>query len=87
MSQRNRSAAVPRQRRRAWEQQFEQDLEALETAEQNVLVDVFRARQDGLTQADVAYMLGGVSPSGIAAKEAKGKKILLERKGRKTTDE
>ncbi|MFK4187243.1 hypothetical protein ACI2L4_25010 [Streptomyces sparsogenes] len=87
MTKRNRAAAVPRTKRRAWERTFERLLQAEETAQSNTLAAVYQARQDGLTQADIAYMLGGISPSGIAAKEAKGKKILLEKEGRKTTDE
>ncbi|WP_413114833.1 hypothetical protein ACK1X7_07455 [Streptomyces sp. CY1] len=86
MSERNRSADVPRQKRRTWENTFAKLGEARKKAEEDELIAVYRARRDGLTQADVAYMLGGVAPSGIAAKEAKGRKILLERGERKTAD-
>jgi hypothetical protein len=84
---RNRAASVSRQKRRAWEDRFAKLGEAKQKVEDDELVAVHKARQDGLTQADIAYMLGGVSPSSIAAKEAKGEQILLEREGRKTTDE
>lgn len=80
MSQRNRSSDVPRQKRRVWERRFSQLLKAEARAQDNTLAAVYLARQDGLTQADIAYMLGGVAPSGIAAKEAKGKKVLLDRR-------
>ena len=87
MSKRNRSVAVPRTTRRAWERRFAELGEAKQKAVDDELEAIYKARRDGLTQADIAYMLGGVSPSGIAPKEAKGKKIFLEREGCKTTDE
>ncbi|KUJ70826.1 hypothetical protein ACZ90_00465 [Streptomyces albus subsp. albus] len=58
-------------------------MEAAQKAADDVLVGVHEARLDGLTQADIAYMIGDRSPSGIATKDAKGKKILLERRGDK----
>ncbi|MDP9611573.1 hypothetical protein [Streptomyces demainii] len=60
---------------------------AEETAKGNTLVGIYKARRDGLTQADIALMLGGVAASGIAAKEAKGAEIHRERERRKSTDE
>jgi hypothetical protein len=74
--------SVTPQKRRAWEQKFQRLTKAAQRAADDVLVGVHEARLDGLTQADVAYMIGDASPSGIAAKDSKGKKILEARKGK-----
>lgn len=74
--------SVTPQKRKAWEQKFRRLTAAEKRAVEDVLVGVHEARRDGLTQADIAYMIGGVSPSGIAAKDAKGAEILKERKGK-----
>ncbi|MFJ2176433.1 hypothetical protein ACIOHE_26520 [Streptomyces sp. NPDC087851] len=74
-----------RQQKRTWAARLAQRVHAAKKAADDVLVDIYEARQDGLTQADIAYMIGGVSPSGIAAKAAKGEKIALERKQKGST--
>lgn len=74
------SALVSRQKKRAWETKFEKLTAALEKAQEDVLVAIHEAREDGLSQADIAYMAGGVAPSGIKAKAVKGEKIAKERK-------
>lgn len=71
---------VTPQRRKAWAQKFKRLTGTAQRAADDVLVAVHEARQEGLTQADIAFMIGDASPSGIAAKDAKGAKILKERK-------
>ncbi|MFC5799146.1 hypothetical protein [Streptomyces formicae] len=73
--------SVSSQKRRAWEQKIHRLTRAAQKANEDVLVAIYEATEDGLTQADVAYMVGGVSPSGIKPKAIKGAKILKERKG------
>jgi hypothetical protein len=73
---------VSQQKKRAWEQKFQRLTKAAQKATEDVLVGVHEARQDGLTQADIAYMIGDASASGIAAKDSRGKKILEARKGK-----
>lgn len=70
--------SVSPQKKRAWEQKFSRLTRTAQRAADDVLVAIHEARQDGLTQADIAYMVDGVSPSGIAAKDSKGEKILEE---------
>lgn len=70
---------VTPQKRKSWKQKLGRLSKAAQKAAEDVLVGVYEARQDGLTQADIAYMLGGVSPSGVQAKADKGEKILKER--------
>ncbi|MGW2513628.1 hypothetical protein ACWC0A_30390 [Streptomyces scopuliridis] len=74
------STPVSRQKKRAWEAKLGKLVQTATKAADDVLVGIYEARQDGLTQADIAYMVGGVSPSGIGAKEAKGEKVQRERK-------
>lgn len=69
------------QKRRAWERKLGKLTQTAHRAAEDVLVGIYQARQDGLTQADIAYMIGGVSPSVVGPKVAKGEKILAERKG------
>lgn len=76
--------AASKQKRRAWETRLSKLSEAAQKAAEDVLVGIYEARLDGLTQADIAYMVGGVSPSGIQAKASKGEKILMERKSKTT---
>ena len=71
---------MSRQKKRAWEAKFERLTTAAEKAADDVLVGIHEAREDGLSQADIAYMVGGISPSGIKPKAAKGEKIAMERK-------
>lgn len=72
---------VSRQKRKAWEKKLGALASAKEKAIEDELVGIYEAREDGLSQADVAYMIGGVSPTGIKAKEDKGREIFERRKG------
>jgi hypothetical protein len=72
---------VSRQKRAAWAKKLEGLASAKDKAIEDELVGIYEARQDGLSQADVAYMIGGVSPTGIKAKEDKGREIYERRKG------
>ncbi len=72
--------SASRQVKRAWERKLSALTDDLHRAQEALLVGIYKARQDGLTQADVAYMVDGVAKSGIAAKEAKGKEIFERRK-------
>lgn len=74
---------VSRQTKKAWERKLERLAEGVDTAQEDLLVGIHEARRAGLSQADIAYMVGGVSSSGVKAKEEKGAAILAERKGRK----
>lgn len=53
---------------------------AAKRAAEDVLVGVHEATEVGLSQAVIAAALGGVSPSIIGAKAAKGKAIAEARK-------
>ncbi|MFG3718236.1 hypothetical protein ACGF8D_10610 [Streptomyces massasporeus] len=76
---------VSRQKRAAWAKKLEALSEAAEKAQEDLLVGIYQAREDGLSQADVAYNIGGVSPTGIKAKEEKGREIYERRKGGSST--
>lgn len=67
-------------KRRAWDRKFERLTELVQKATEDILVAVYEATEDGLSQADIAYMVGDRSQSGIKAKATKGEKILAERK-------
>lgn len=73
--------AVSRQTRKVWGSKLEKLAEAAEKAAEDLLVGIYQAREAGLSQADVAYSIGGVSPTGIRAKEEKGREIYERRKG------
>jgi hypothetical protein len=68
------------QKKRSWEDKFKRLTTASQKAQEAVLVAIYEARQDGLSQADVAYMIGDRSPSGVGPKEAKGKEIFERRR-------
>lgn len=68
-------------KKRTWEDKFAKLTRASQAAQDAVLVAIYEARQDGLSQADVAYMVGGVHPTGIKAKEEKGRAIRERRRG------
>lgn len=78
--------SASRQKKRAWASKFEKLVLAAEKANDDVLVAMHEAVQDELTQADIAYMVGGVSPSGVKAKAQKGAAILRARTGRAACD-
>lgn len=71
---------VSRQTKRVWEDRLAKLVAASQAAQDAVLVGIYEARQDGLSQADVAGMVDGVSKSGIAIKEAKGREIFERRR-------
>lgn len=73
--------AVSRQTRKAWGSKLEKLTEAAQKAQEDLFVGIYQAREAGLSQADIAYAIGGVSPTGIKAKEDKGAAILAQRKG------
>ncbi|MFF6988385.1 hypothetical protein [Streptomyces sp. NPDC010273] len=75
--------SASRQMRKSWGSKLEKLTEAAEQAQEDLLVGIYEARQAGLSQADVAYNIGGVSPTGIKSKEEKGKAILARRRGSK----
>lgn len=82
MSARNQHTnKVSRARLRQWQKRFQTLLDNQGQIEEDILVSVHEAVEEGLSQANVAGMLF-ISPSGIAAKAAKGEKILAERKGK-----
>ena len=72
---------VSRQVRKSWVSKLEKLAEEAERAQEDLLVGILQAREAGVSQADVAYGVGGVSPTGIKAKEEKGKAILERRRG------
>jgi hypothetical protein len=71
---------VSRQTKSAWLKKLTSLADGLDRAQEDLLVGIYQAREDGLSQADVAYMVSDRSSSGIAAKAAKGKEILERRK-------
>lgn len=72
-------AAVTSQARSAWAKKLGRLVAAQESAAKAVLVGVYEAREAGLSQADIAYMIGDASSSTVAAKVDKGAKIAQER--------
>lgn len=48
---------------------------ALTAAERALMVAIYEATRDGLSQADAAYAIGDLSPSTIKAKALKGRAI------------
>lgn len=76
---------ISRQKRAAWETKLKARAVAAQKATEDVLVDVHKAMQDGVSQADIARWLGDKSASGVPAKALKGLAILeRRRRGSKT---
>jgi hypothetical protein len=73
------STPISRQRKRGWEARLGKLADAAQTAAEDVLVGIHEAVEDGLSQADIAYMVGGISPSGVRAKALKGQAIKKAR--------
>lgn len=73
--------SVPVKARRAWSTRLGKLAAAQQAAQENVLVAIFMAREDGVPLQVIADALDGVSASGVAAKARKGEQILRERKG------
>lgn len=73
--------SAPAHKKRHWEAKFAKLLAAAKKAEEDILVSVHLARQDGLSQADVGSMIK-LHPTTIAPRDAKGEAILKARKGK-----
>jgi hypothetical protein len=71
-------AATP-QLRGTWAKKLARLVKAEKRASEDVLVAIYEATEAGLTQADVAYMIGDASSSGVRPKAVKGAKIVQER--------
>jgi len=72
---------VPIKARRAWSNRLAKLAKDQLAAQENLLVGIFLARQDGVTQQLIADSVPGVSASGVSAKARKGEQILRARKG------
>lgn len=79
------SNQVPRARLRQLGKKADALLDAQEAAEENVLVFIHEAKEEGLTNAAIAGLLQA-HPTGIPKKAQQGAKIVAERKGRKKAD-
>lgn len=65
---------------RIWERKLKQLAQQVARAQEDLLVGVYEARQDRVSQADVAAYIGDRSSSGVKAKENKGRAIKEKRK-------
>jgi len=65
--------------RAGWAKKLRRLVATEKRAAEDVLVAIYEATEAGLTQADVAYMIGDVSSSGVRPKAVKGQKIAQER--------
>lgn len=72
---------IPVKTRRLWANRLKKLAAEQQAAQENVLVAIFLARLDGVTQQVIADSIPGVSASGVAAKALKGEEILRARKG------
>lgn len=72
--------SLSRQVKGQWLKKLTGLADGLDKAQDDLLVGIYQARAAGLSQADVAFMIGDKSSSGIGAKEAKGKAIIEGRK-------
>lgn len=72
--------SVSRQKRMAWETKFNALVPAAQKAAEDLLVAIYEAKQDDLSYAAIARMNGGVHPTVIPAKVAKGEAIKEQRK-------
>ncbi|MFF4020021.1 hypothetical protein [Streptomyces sp. NPDC001843] len=70
-----------RQKRNAWLKKLAGLADGADKAQEDLLMGIYQARQDGVSYADVAYGIGDKSPSGIPAKVEKGRAVLEKRKG------
>ncbi|MGA4942164.1 hypothetical protein [Streptomyces cinereoruber] len=73
--------STPTKTRRVWSNRLAKLAAAQQAAQEDVLVGIFLARQDGVPQQVIADALPGVSASGVAAKTRKGEEIMRRRKG------
>lgn len=65
---------------RVWQRRLEQLAKEAMRAQEDLLVGIYEARQERVSQADVAAFIGDRSNSGIKAKEVKGQEIKEKRK-------
>lgn len=65
---------------RIWQRKLEQLAKQVRRAQEDLLVGIYEARQDRVSQADVAAFIGDRAKSGIKAKEDKGRAIKEKRK-------
>lgn len=72
-------SSVTGQARSAWAKKLRRLVATEKKAAEDVLVGIYEATKDGLSQADVAYMIGDASSSGVRPKADKGQKIAQER--------
>ena len=73
---------VSRATKKTWGAKLEKAADAAQRAQEDLLVTIYEARQAGLSQADVAYNVGGIHNTGVKAKEEKGRAILEARRGK-----
>lgn len=71
-----------RQTKKVWGVKLEGLSDALAKAEEDLLVGIYEAREAGLSQGDVSYHVDKCSPSGVKAKEERGKTIKERRRKR-----
>lgn len=71
---------VSRQTKKAWGKKLEDLSDAVAKATEELLVGIYDAREAGLSQRDVAYHVDKLSPTGVKAKEDKGRAIKEKRK-------
>lgn len=74
--------SLDRARLRLWQKKANALVDAVEKAEEDILVAIYEMKQEGMSNAAVAGVFGS-SPSGIQAKAAKGEKIVAARRGTK----
>lgn len=72
--------SVTPQQRALWTKRLLRLTEAARRAQDDVLVAIHEATVGGVSQADIAYMIGARAPSGIKAKAGKGKAIAEARR-------
>lgn len=66
--------------RNLWKRKLERLSAAHRAAQEDLLVAIHEAKEAGISQRDLAHMVGDKSGSGISAKAAKGRAIKEARK-------
>lgn len=69
-----------RQKIKAWDAKLADLAAAAQKAQEDILVGLYQAREEGLSFADLARGLGFSSASSVPTKVEQGRKILEERK-------
>lgn len=72
--------SVTPQLRGTWTTKLARLSKTAQRAQEDLLVAIYEATEVGVSQADIAHMLGGIAPSGVAAKRDKGRAIKEARK-------